>query len=165
MHICVRLPNWLGDVMMSLGMLQLLRQVYPSATISVVIKQGLEPLVQNLPYINDVFIFSKTEYKGATGAWAFGKQLARKQAVDVFFVLPDSFSSALMAMASGAKQRIGYRKEGRRLLLTHAYPKANRTSTVRKNMQTCCSDTIPQLETPISATNYPTTQRQAQLLI
>ncbi len=121
--ICVRLPNWLGDAVMSLGFLRLLRQAYPSAFISVVIKKRLEPLITELPEINEVFIFTKDKYKGLRGVWKYGKRLAERHRFDLFFVLPDSFSSAMMAFASGAKKRIGFKKEGRSFLLTDVYKK------------------------------------------
>ncbi len=124
-EIGVRLPNWLGDVVMSLGFLHVLRQTYPSAIISVIIKKGLEELVAPLPSVDTVFVFSKGEYKGLRGVWRFGKAIQKKKQFDLFFVLPDSLSAAIMSFATGAMQRIGYRKEGRSIFLTRAYPKRN----------------------------------------
>ncbi len=121
--ICVRLPNWLGDTVMSLGFLYLLRQAYPNAFIAVITKKGLEDLVGTLPEADEVFVFSKQEYKGIRGVWKFGKRVLKPQNFDLFFVLPDSFSSAVMAYASSAKKRIGFRAEGRSFLLTHTYYK------------------------------------------
>ena len=130
LKICVRLPNWLGDTIMSLGFLHLLRQAYPTAFISVITKKGLESLVNNLPEADQVIPFSKEEYKGLSGVWRFGKKLKKEHQYDLFFLLPESFSSALMAFASGAKQRIGFRKEGRSFLLTHTYAKLTGTHRV-----------------------------------
>lgn len=123
MQICVRLPNWLGDTIMSLGFVQFLKDSYPGAKISLITKKGLEGIVSVIPGIEEVIVFSKENYKGLRGVWAFGKMLSAKQKFDLFFILPDSFSSALMAFASGAKQRVGFRKEGRNFLLTHAFNK------------------------------------------
>ncbi len=122
-QICVRLPNWLGDVVMSLGFLHLLTQTYPNASVTVIVKKGLEQLVSDFPHVNDIIVFSKAEHKGLAGAWRFGRQLKAKEKFDLFFVLPDSFSAAVMAFATGAKQRVGYGKEGRNFLLTNAYRK------------------------------------------
>ena len=121
--IAVRLPNWLGDTIMSLGFLHLLRQAYPAAFISVITKNGLESLVNTLPEANEVIVFSKEKYKGLSGVWRFGKQMKTKHQFDLFFVLPESFSSAVMAYASGSHKRIGFSKEGRGFLLTHTYAK------------------------------------------
>ncbi len=123
MKICVRMPNWLGDTIMSLGFLQLLKEAYPDADISVIIKKGSEQVIGLLPGINRIYTFSKEENKGLKGVWKFGKQIAAEQKFDLFFVLPESFSSAVMAYASGAEKRIGFRKEGRNFLLSHSYKK------------------------------------------
>ena len=45
---------------------------------------------------------------------------------DAALVLPPSFSSAWWARSWGAPTRVGYRAEGRRLLLTHALPRPER---------------------------------------
>lgn len=119
----MRFPNWLGDTVMSLGFLHLLRQAYPSAFICVVTKKGLEPLINSLPEVNEVFVFTKDKYKGVRGVWKYGKRLAERHRYDMFFVLPDSFSSAMMAFATGAKHRIGFKKEGRSFLLTDSFDK------------------------------------------
>ena len=123
MRICVRMPNWLGDTVMSLGFLQLLQQAYPDASICIITKKDLEGLIALLPNISEIFTFSKEENKGLKGVWQFGKRIAAKQPFDLFFALPTSFSSALMAYASGAKKRIGFGGEGRFFLLTHVYKK------------------------------------------
>ncbi|HZG24663.1 MAG TPA: hypothetical protein VEZ17_08795 [Chitinophagaceae bacterium] len=41
MNILVRLPNWLGDMVMSLGFINALKQTYPAAAISVIAKKEL----------------------------------------------------------------------------------------------------------------------------
>lgn len=123
MKILVRLPNWLGDMVMSVAALHQLRQCYPDAQISVVVKKGLQELLDFFPPVAQAFVFDKEEYSGAKGLWAFGRKIKAAERFDVFFSLPDSFSSALMGYASGAKKRVGYRKEGRQILLTSAYTK------------------------------------------
>ena len=122
MRILVRLPNWLGDVVMSGGLLHRLQTHYPEARIDVIIKQELLGLVPLLPAVTQAIPFSKKNYPGLRGAWRFGRTLARQE-YDLLFCLPHSFSSAVMAYAVRAKERIGYRSEGRAWLLTRAYAK------------------------------------------
>lgn len=121
--ILVRLPNWLGDMVMALGFLQDLQQQFPSAAISVIAKKGIHQLLPFFPITQHQFVFDKATYKGVAGAYRFGKEIWNIEKFDSFFCLPDSFSSAVMGWASGAKKRIGYKKEGRNLLLTHTYKK------------------------------------------
>jgi heptosyltransferase-2 len=123
MKILVRLPNWLGDVVMAAGFMQGLQAVFPAAKISVMVKRGIQDVLPFFPSIHRSFVFDKTVYKGVAGAWRFGRELKKQDSFDLFFCLPDSFSSGLIGWASGAKKRIGYKGQGRSFLFTHAYPK------------------------------------------
>ena len=123
MEILVRLPNWLGDMIMSIPFLERLQSEYPGASISVIVKKGLEPLLQYFPPVGDKFIFSKQEYPGVMGATRFGKEIGKKKRFDLYFSLPDSFSAAIMGWTVGAKKRIGYANEGRSVFLTKAFSK------------------------------------------
>ena len=123
MKILVRLPNWLGDVVMSTAFLRTLRSVWPEAAIDVIIKKGLDSLADLVPGINRHYVFDRDEWKGLKGAYRFGKKIKKETRYDMFFCLPDSFSSAVMGWASGAKKRIGFKKELRSFLLTHSFTK------------------------------------------
>ena len=123
MKILVRLPNWLGDMVMSIAFLELLRKEYTEATISVIVKKELEPLLDYFPPFDRKYIFSKKEYPGVNGVFRFGKQIKRENKFDLFFTVPDSFSSALMGFATGATKRVGYANEGRSFLLTKSFKK------------------------------------------
>jgi heptosyltransferase-2 len=123
MKILVRLPNWLGDMVMSVGFLGQLERCYPGADISVIAKKGIHELLPFFPPTEHQFIFSKDDHKGMSGLWRFGREIRRKQKFDLFFCLPDSFSSAFMGMATGASPRTGYKNELRQIFLTHSYTK------------------------------------------
>src|ERR1044071_2596743 len=118
MKILIRLPNWLGDVVMCAAFVQQLRALYPDDTIDVIVKKELVDVVHLFPDVRNIFLFSKKENPGIIGAYRFGKSISQKEKYDLFFCLPESFSSALMGYASGAKKRIGFGKELRSLLLT-----------------------------------------------
>jgi lipopolysaccharide heptosyltransferase II len=123
MNILVRLPNWLGDMVMSVGFLNQLKEFYPGASISLIAKKGIHELLPFFPQTEHQFIFSKEQNPGLAGLIRFGKEIKKNKRFDLFFCLPDSFSSALMGYATAAKQRVGYKKELRQLLLTHSYDK------------------------------------------
>lgn len=123
MKILVRLPNWLGDMIMAVGTVRQLTEAFPGAEVSVIVKKGLHDLLPFFPPTQQQFVFSKEEYSGIKGAWRFGRMIRKTEQFDLFISFPDSFSSALMGFATGAKKRIGFRKEGRDLLLTNVYAK------------------------------------------
>jgi len=121
MKILVRLPNWLGDLVMSTGFLHQLPHFFPGAELGLIAKKGIHELLPFLPPAQHQYIFSKEEAKGLRGLLNFGRQIKNTERYDLFFCLPDSLSTAIVGAASGARKRIGYAKEGRQLLLTHAY--------------------------------------------
>jgi ADP-heptose:LPS heptosyltransferase len=122
MKILIRLPNWLGDVVMSTAFVEGVKQLYPEAQIDVIIKKELSGIASLIPGLNKIHSFSKQDYKGLSGVYKFGKKL-RSEKYDLFFCLPDSLSSAVMGWAIKAKKRIGFGKEGRFFLLTNNYKK------------------------------------------
>jgi len=122
MKILIRLPNWLGDVVMSTAFINAVRQLYPGASIDVIIKKELGGIAKLIPGLNHIHLFSKQEYSGLGGVYSFGKKL-RSQQYDIYFNLPHSLSSFVMAWASGTKQRLGFNKEGGFFLLTRSFKK------------------------------------------
>jgi heptosyltransferase II len=121
-NILIRLPNWLGDMVMSTAFLQALQHIYPTAQLDIICKKELDFLVKYLPNIHKSYSFSKQTHKGITGAWKFGREIRQLQQYDLVFCLPNSFSSAVMTKAIGAKYSIGYKKELRSIFLSHSYP-------------------------------------------
>src|SRR6476661_4898050 len=122
MNILVRLPNWLGDMVMSIPFLNALHQEYPEAKISVIAKAELAVLAEKFPHVEKVIPFPKNQYKGIRGVYQFGKTLTAEKFTH-FFCLPDSFSSGLMGYATKAAQRIGFKKEGRSILFHRTFRK------------------------------------------
>ncbi|MCC8408876.1 lipopolysaccharide heptosyltransferase II [Mucilaginibacter sp. UR6-1] len=131
MKILIRLPNWLGDVVMSTSFVTAVKQLYPGAQIDVIIKQELRGIVNLIPGIDNVYPFSKQEFEGLSGVYRFGKAL-RNQQYDIFFNLPPSLSSATMAFATRAKKRVGFGTEGGFLLLTKACKHPQNVHRVRE---------------------------------
>jgi ADP-heptose:LPS heptosyltransferase len=123
MKILVRLPNWLGDMVMAVGFIDQLKQCYPGAQVSVIAKKGIDELLPFIPGIEQRFVFHKADHKGLRGAWRFGRMIRQKEKFDLFFSLPDSFSAGLMGLATGARKRVGFAKEMRGLFFTHTYKK------------------------------------------
>jgi len=122
MKILIRLPNWLGDVVMSTAFVSAVRELYPDASIDVIIKKELTGIAMLMPGLRNVISFSKQENKGLQGVFKFGRKL-RAENYHLFFNLPESLSSLVMGWATGAKQRVGFGKEGGFFLLTRHYKK------------------------------------------
>jgi len=90
--------------------------------VDVVVKRELSDVAAMIPGISRVHPFSKHEYKGLAGAYRFGKKLKIGK-YDLYFNLPESLSSQVMAWASGCKRRVGFIKEGSLFLMTNSFKK------------------------------------------
>ena len=130
-RILIRLPNWLGDIVMSSAFVNAVQEFYPGAVIDVIVKKELGDAASLIPGLNRLHLFSKQEFPGLRGAYAFGKQL-RVEKYDLFFNLPESFSSQVMAKATGIKKRIGFSKEGSFFLLTDSFKKPKNVHRVEE---------------------------------
>lgn len=121
MKILVRMPNWLGDMVMATAFINELKKLEPNASIDIIVKSDLKELAEMIEGINEIYPFNKDEYSGIGGAIRFGKSIKRTTRYDLFFCLPNSFSSAAMGYAAGVKKRVGFAKELRTIWLNKAY--------------------------------------------
>jgi heptosyltransferase-2 len=113
----VRATNWLGDAVMSLPALRAIRGAYPVAHISLVAR----PWVADL-YARESAIDAVIQCPAARG-WRARIEFARglrAHRFDAAILLQNAFDAAAMAYLARIPQRIGYRRDGRGLLLTRA---------------------------------------------
>ena len=120
LKILIRLPNWLGDVVMSSAFIAAVRTFYPEGIVDVVVKKELCDIAAMIPGVGHIIPFSKQEHKGVAGAYQFGKKL-KPGKYDLYFNLPESLSSQVMAWASGCTGRVGFVKEGSMFLMTDSF--------------------------------------------
>jgi heptosyltransferase-2 len=115
-RILVRLPNWVGDVVMATPLLRVLREHWPAAEIVAEGKPFLEDLLTGLPTIDG---FLPDTGRGWRAARERARRLAAKN-FDLAVLLPDSPRSALGPFLARIPNRIGYSRDPlRRLFLTH----------------------------------------------
>jgi heptosyltransferase II len=112
-RIVVRAPNWLGDVLLSLGAVRDLRRNFPEARLDVLVKPGLAALYAAVP-----------EVDGTLEAHGAGRDVRAVRAgrYDLAVLLTNSFGTAWVAWRAGVPERWGYARDGRSLLLTRAVP-------------------------------------------
>ena len=122
-HILIRLPNWLGDMVMATAFVKAVQAQYPGATIDLIAKKGIDPLLNNFPPHGRRYIFVKEDYEGIRGAKKFGKEIRSQKKYDVFFNLPDSTSSSFLVYAVRAKKSYGFRMALNFLLYTKTFKK------------------------------------------
>ena len=114
-RILVRLPNWLGDVLMARPLLFALRARLPGVELRCVGPAGPLALLRG-----DAVAATLLDWSADVRARADLLAAVRAWRPDLALVLPPSFSSAWFAWRSGARARIGYRGDARAFLLTRA---------------------------------------------
>ena len=165
MNILIRLPNWLGDMVMSTAFVQAVKEYFPGATIDLIAKKGIDFLLDYFPQHEQRFIFSKEENKGLGGAYRFGKMIGQQKKYDLFFCLPDSFSSAVMGQAIGAKERIGHIKELRSLFLTNAFAKKKNVHRVEEYIDLLQQFTKSEIKIPRVQLHQPPAEKKNAIII
>lgn len=123
--ILVRMPNWIGDLVMAIPILQDLKERFPQSELTAMCKATLVDLLKHNPYIDEVFSFKNN--KGMFFRREEHRNVIRKLhtgSYDLGMLLTNSLSSAWCFWQGNVKFRIGYKGDFRSSLLTHpiAFP-------------------------------------------
>jgi heptosyltransferase II len=114
--ILVRATNWVGDAVMSLPALRALRERFPQAHIAILARPWVAGLYSREPFCNELIPYEPASFGER---WRIARALHAK-GFDSAVLLQNAFEAAAVAFAAGIPQRIGYARDGRRLLLTKA---------------------------------------------
>jgi heptosyltransferase-2 len=113
-HPLIVMPSWLGDAVMATPALRLVRQSVPNATITALLRPGLDQLMAGTT------LFDRVHVARATGPLGPARvaSLLRKNRHDAALLLPNSFATALTVWLARIPRRVGYARDGRGPLLT-----------------------------------------------
>ena len=114
----VRLPNWLGDVVMAVPALRELRRMLPDAHVAVVSRPATADIFIDADYVDEVLIYDRASLASAwnqAGEW-------RRRKFDLAVLFQNAFEAAAIAFLSRVPARIAYATERRGALLTHPLP-------------------------------------------
>lgn len=129
MNILVLRYRFIGDTILTVPFLRNLRRAYPDGKIDMVVAPHSSDVLIGTPYVDEFIIYdpptihadSRGTHKTITSKIAFISSL-RGRGYDKAYVLKRSFSSALIAYLTGARERIGFETEKRGFLLTRRVP-------------------------------------------
>lgn len=105
----IRLPNWLGDVVMVIPLLRAIRRSRPDAELTLIGKGGFRELLE-LAGVADHFV--PLPPRGLT-YWTFFRSL-RHRHPDCYLLFTNSFRGDLEAWLTGTRQRFGILRPGKR---------------------------------------------------
>jgi heptosyltransferase-2 len=116
--ILILTPNWIGDAVLSLPLLDACLQLWAEANLTVLARAQVAELFEaREPEVRVL------EYERGKGLQRFknllslGRRLKRER-FELALLLPNSLSSAITARLAGVPQRVGYSADGRGWLLT-----------------------------------------------
>jgi ADP-heptose:LPS heptosyltransferase/lauroyl/myristoyl acyltransferase len=117
MRLWVRMPNWLGDVVMALPLLRALRVSRPDAHVTLLAKAAFQPLLEQLGVADRV----RPLPSGDEGDFRHFRRL-REEYPDCYVLFTHSLRGDLEAWCTRCPQRFGVQRRGRRRpLLTHVW--------------------------------------------
>src|SRR3954467_10171558 len=118
-RILVVQPSWVGDAVMATPTLSALRELYPDAQISYLLRRYVKPIYAGMPWADKLVTYrtGKTRAKAGKGPFDLAARL-RSGKFDLAILLPNSFKSALICKMAGIDRIIGYERDGRGFLLT-----------------------------------------------
>lgn len=133
MKLIVKMPNWVGDLVMATPVLQDLRTKFPEAEITAMARDPIAVMLQHDPAVDALFAYARP-------ANGFLRRQLRRDLIlklragdyDVGVLLTRSFSSAWWFWAGRVKRRIGYAGNWRSLLLTDALERPEGTHQVEE---------------------------------
>jgi len=128
-NIIVRMPNWIGDLVMGVPVLKDLRDAFPKASITAMCMHPIAHVMDKDPSINELFCFQRKRgaERRVTSRNVIEKLVNGKY--DLGLLLPNSFSSAWLFWQGKVGRRIGFKGNFRSPLLTDAlsFPEKRKT--------------------------------------
>ncbi|HSI35634.1 MAG: lipopolysaccharide heptosyltransferase II [Phycisphaerae bacterium] len=113
-------PSWVGDAVMATPALRALREMYPQAHISYLMRRYVKPMYTGMPWADRLLTYRTGKSPARAGKGKFFDLAARLKAgkFDTAILLPNSFKTALLCKMARIKRIVGYDRDGRGFLLS-----------------------------------------------
>jgi heptosyltransferase-2 len=122
MKIMIRATNWVGDAIMALPALRIVRKRFPEAEISIVARPYVADIYRDQQICDRLIPYDpQGSHDGFFGRERLAAELSAIK-FDVALLLQNAFDAAWLAWRANVPERIGYARDGRSLLLTKAVP-------------------------------------------
>ncbi len=117
-RVVVRLPNWLGDVVMAVPAVRELRRVLPEAHLTVGSRPGAADVFLDADFVDEVLVYDRA---GLSTAWSQVREWRRRK-FDLALLFQNAFEAAAISFLARVPSRMGYHTDRRGALLTHPLP-------------------------------------------
>jgi lipopolysaccharide heptosyltransferase II len=120
MKLLIRATNWVGDAILALPALRVVRSKFPDAYISILARPYVADIYRGQGVSDELIAYDPAaEHRGWSGRQRLISAL-RSRHFDVALLLQNAFDAAWLAWRAQIPQRIGYARDARSLLLTKA---------------------------------------------
>ncbi|MGN6724527.1 MAG: lipopolysaccharide heptosyltransferase II [Tepidisphaeraceae bacterium] len=119
-RILVVQPSWVGDAVMATPALRAIRNLYPNAQISYLIKRYVKAMYTGMPWADKLITYrtGKSAKPSGRGDLLSLVTKIRRRRFDLAILLPGSFKAALACKMARIPRIVGYDRDGRGFLLT-----------------------------------------------
>lgn len=115
-RVWIRLPNWLGDVVMTIPLLRAVRSSRPDAEITLLARAQFHPLLEQSGVADRIIPLPAPGPGRFLRFWRL-----RSEYPDCHIVFPSSWRSDIEAWLTRCRQRFGLTRRRHRMLLTHVW--------------------------------------------
>jgi lipopolysaccharide heptosyltransferase II len=120
MKLLIRATNWVGDAIIALPALRVVREHFKDAQITILARPYVADLYRDQRVCDDLIAYDWAGgHAGFTGRRRLVDEL-RKRKFDTALLLQNAFDAAWLTWRAGIPERIGYARDGRSWLLTKA---------------------------------------------
>jgi len=134
-NILVVQTAFLGDVILTLPLVQVAKKVYPDAHVDFIAIPRTAPVLRNHPAIREVIEFDKREKDAGIGGLVRLARRLREKHYDVALVPHRSLRSALLVRFAGIPARVGFDRSAGRWFLTSVVPHRGNLHEVERNLK------------------------------
>lgn len=126
--ILVREVNWVGDAVLTLPALAALDRRFPRAEIAVLAKPWAAGLFAGQSAVDRIVEYqAEGSHRGLRGRWELARELAQER-FDLAVLFPNSLDAVIVPWLARVPRRVGYRTDGRGLLLTQVVARSGRSA-------------------------------------
>ena len=120
--LLVRGTNWVGDAVMSVPALRELRRKFANAHIVLLVRPWVKDVYAATDFVDEILVYDKAgNHHGLSGMRRLVRELKSRK-FDMAVLLQNAFEAASIAFLARIPIRLGYARDARSLLLTHAIP-------------------------------------------
>lgn len=121
-NILLKMPNWIGDLVMATPTIADVRKRFPDARITVMCQSNVAPLLKNDPSVNEVYSYKRPSGWIRRLEHSDVIQEIQRNNYDLGILFTHSFSSAWWLWRGGVKNLIGFSGNLRSWMLKKAVP-------------------------------------------